>query len=1421
MKTFLAIFSFLLFTSQVFCGWNPVNTGINDDFTSISFKGNVGLMTGKKGAYMSTNVGATAGTWTRIQNFVNPSDSVIYNHSQFYSSVRANMSSNNFIYFCGKDTVSSVGVIFRYNIGTNNLQLVHTGGSKFYKITGKPNTNHIYVVGNNGILVYFSESNPVVNYIPTTYSFDLKSISIATNTLLIGADDYLINGTIDNISPNIITFSQNYLPSRNFRDVIQIGSFNMYAVGKNYARTQSGNTITEAHQYYRDSLMGNSVTYNTNQVYIGTDNGIYKSYSSSNIMEFQPTSTGYTIYDIAYVTSTNLLACGNNGTILFTTDLGGTVEPYAQIDYNGGCLDTPQSISSTKGTVSSCSNYVDNTLITSTCSNYGYTFSTPGTHTIKLVVSNGGYSKTITKTITIVAIPQINLPTDVLDTILCKQGNLDITIHNSENGIFYTLLKTGSPTIYGTSGNGDGTDLNFQSITFNQASNFYLRATNSNVPACYKNFTDTISITVEKPVARVYFDIINAEVNEDVRFYQRCVNASNFEWQFTNSPVLTTSNNPTPVNSFTGLGSSQVTLIAGTANNCYDTTTVRGPFIYQPYSTDSSWIFRNKIVTPLTAPSQTVPGDIKKMIKCRNGGYFVLGNYVDRILESRIGDSLSLPAKGGYLAKYNNYGILKWCVRTTSFGNSGGGFSEIYSSIKEDSQGNILMIGDNPTVLVDNKGDSIANNQSFVVKLDSLGNTIWYRGTSLFYDLRIYSMETDANDDVYISTTFLNYTTPVQLLSAPFYLNGLLVETITNSDHICSDCMGQNVILKLDGQTGTTLSDFMIESRGNFGAKLSFDSANNLYLWGSRQSNIVIHEPSGIDTIMLNTTYLNSQLFICKFDPSGNYLWRFSGSTSGVNAENSIATLKIDALGDLYFTGNNTFNPVFQNNMQFINADNSVSNFTGGQFFVAKVNTNGITQWINGNYNSYYGWGLDLLLDEDTLFVLGSVFNNSTTSGTSFVQCEMLGQNSLSVPINSDDLCYFISKYDLNGNISNVYLSQTTGAYNGFDLTPVSNSNLIRLDDGYFLMTKAIWLFNADTLQPNGSDFGYSLNYTPHTNGIHMKFQLEQGVVFNPHYFQLVIDSVCYNYTYAFPDGSEIPHVTAPFVHIDSLVALNGMDSIIRYEVSVPLNHESDHYITICQGGEYEIPNDTILTGIQPNYSYTQIISSPNACDSFAHYHFFVTPPPAASAIHFISACQGENVILPDGSIITNVQTSQQVIIALQSVSGCDSLVSVAMQVAALNTDITLSGNSLYTSNLSGASFQWVNCNANFAAIPGETSPVFTPTANGNYAVIVTDNGCSDTSACFLYTNLSINELDQSISVYPNPTTDKALITFENIIGSANIEVYSGDGRKILEIPAEGIIQYELDLSPFEKGTYFVRIRTEENNQSEFILVKN
>ncbi|MEN9567950.1 MAG: hypothetical protein RLZZ69_3146, partial [Cyanobacteriota bacterium] len=49
------------------------------------------------------------------------------------------------------------------------------------------------------------------------------------------------------------------------------------------------------------------------------------------------------------------------------------------------------------------------------------------------------------------------------------------------------------------------------------------------------------------------------------------------------------------------------------------------------------------------------------------------------------------------------------------------------------------------------------------------------------------------------------------------------------------------------------------------------------------------------------------------------------------------------------------------------------------------------------------------------------------------------------------------------------------------------------------------------------------------------------------------------------------------------------------------------------------------------------------------------------------------------------------------------------------------------TSFANGATYQWLNCDSN-TLIPGATSISYTATANGNYAVIITQDACVDTS---------------------------------------------------------------------------------------------
>jgi len=63
-----------------------------------------------------------------------------------------------------------------------------------------------------------------------------------------------------------------------------------------------------------------------------------------------------------------------------------------------------------------------------------------------------------------------------------------------------------------------------------------------------------------------------------------------------------------------------------------------------------------------------------------------------------------------------------------------------------------------------------------------------------------------------------------------------------------------------------------------------------------------------------------------------------------------------------------------------------------------------------------------------------------------------------------------------------------------------------------------------------------------------------------------------------------------------------------------------------------------------------------------------------------------------------------------------------------IDTSVTLSDTTI-TANNASASYQWIDC-SDMSVINGETSSSFTATASGDYAVIVTEGGCSSTSNC-------------------------------------------------------------------------------------------
>jgi hypothetical protein len=167
---------------------------------------------------------------------------------------------------------------------------------------------------------------------------------------------------------------------------------------------------------------------------------------------------------------------------------------------------------------------------------------------------------------------------------------------------------------------------------------------------------------------------------------------------------------------------------------------------------------------------------------------------------------------------------------------------------------------------------------------------------------------------------------------------------------------------------------------------------------------------------------------------------------------------------------------------------------------------------------------------------------------------------------------------------------------------------------------------------------------------------------------------------------------------------------------------------------------------------------------------------------------------------------------ASQTINGCESAnrLVVAVTVTILNSNVTQSGITL-TAAQSGANYTWVDCNNGNQPIAGASGQSFTPTANGNYAVVITVNGCSDTSACVAITTVGLEEDKvEMLNIQPNPTSGMLMITVSQ---PTNAVVSAANGTVITTLKLEG--ETVLDATQFATGIYY--LRTSEGQTVKFI----
>ncbi|MFK7787414.1 MAG: lamin tail domain-containing protein [Crocinitomicaceae bacterium] len=269
--------------------------------------------------------------------------------------------------------------------------------------------------------------------------------------------------------------------------------------------------------------------------------------------------------------------------------------------------------------------------------------------------------------------------------------------------------------------------------------------------------------------------------------------------------------------------------------------------------------------------------------------------------------------------------------------------------------------------------------------------------------------------------------------------------------------------------------------------------------------------------------------------------------------------------------------------------------------------------------------------------------------------------------------------------------------------------------------------------------------------------------------------------------------VALPQNTFDSL----GSHSMIACAVLPCTNTSSSISETACDS--YTSPSGMVWTtsGI-----YNDTIANTGGCDSTMVIDLTINVGTSNILTEF--ACNSYTA--PSGAVFSTSGTYTDVI---PNAAGCDSTLTINLTITAVDVSTTLAGETL-TAGAAGATYQWIDCDNGNAAISGETAQTFTATTDGNYAVIVTENSCTDTSACTFVDVASLPEfgLNNEVVVVPNPTAGFVTINFGSTLNNVSVRVLDALGREIENTTVTSAEFVEMTING-EAGQYFVEVNVD------------
>jgi hypothetical protein len=828
-------------------------------------------------------------------------------------------------------------------------------------------------------------------------------------------------------------------------------------------------------------------------------------------------------------------------------------------------------------------------------------------------------------------------------------------------------------------------------------------------------------------------------------------------------------------------------------------------------------------------------------------------------------DILSATFPNGAMNTFDTMGNL---LEASCFNNYGPDYAQMANKVVSDSQGNIYLFGGFAGTVDFDPSASVSNinsGGSFLAKYDSNGNFIWAKGmdgvwpseTHLLLDANenlilagVYGLSADFDASVNLSV--LSSEGPTDCFIASFDQNGNLINAVdfgslgsyfTSINHVELDHLGHLVLAgtysgtaDFDPSPGSTILTSVANSdeifianytttgvllwvkdiRGSFDehiGEFELDSVSNIYCTGMFRGAADFDPSSGI--FELNTNGTASDIFIAKYDISGNLIWA-KNIGSNQSDEGLLITLNDDQELILsgYYRGTVDFDP----SSNIANLNSPITDF-----FLAKYSNDGDYIWAH-QYVIPVGTILTpmkLLVDSLNNIVfftmlIGEIDFDFSTNVNS------INSNLRSIPVvkyDNDANLIWAKKFSGSGEClmgdaafvedgKLVLVGQFEGESN-FDNDLTSNVSTLNNRDAFCLKFHdclpslgAFYYSVCDSFFCSQDQQYYTQtgNYSVTTScGSTFILDLTVNQSNTGIDYQLACDSLTWIDGITYYLSTNTPTwVLQNSTGCDSLVSLNliielGMPTEIENMFSLPSSDlicNGSFAIEISGNPDFELTTNSItqstsgyslFTNLCPGVNDLQIL---NSCGDTTNVQY-VVPIDSNYVLNnaFLDSLAQDSL----GVTLTNCEIYYNNI----DTAFIDSIWAVGNNVTVIWNIVDSNGSNYDTTTYvlnNGSGVYWLQLS------------IFCPTkALGEYFTVTEavyfDNG--DVSLANLYENASTN-----IQVFPNPTDNTVTVTFGG--NEAELKIFDTQGKLLYESTIHN--NQLINVSYFETGIYFFQV---------------